>query len=383
MQTPSIAIIGAGPAGLTLANLLHRANWQVTVFESDAAPDARDQGGTLDLHVDSGQLALKKAGLLEAFLSVARHEDQEQRVVDYATGELLREDIPESGTGDRPEIDRLQLRQLLLRPLGSELVRWGARVNEVVSRPGGAVDLVVENSLIGPFDLVIGADGAWSRVRAALSEVRPVYTGVTFVELWLGDVDDAHPALAKLVGHGTMFSLHNGAGIFAQRNGGATIRVYAAFVTRADETDRPDQALAGITVPQLLARFEGWSPALLALIANAAGIAAIRPIVALPAELGWKHQSALTLIGDAAHVMPPLGVGVNLAMLDAADLGEALLTNEDWREAVRDYETLMLERATPIAIECNQGFKKWFVADRASAILDAMDQHAGQREHKC
>jgi hypothetical protein len=86
---------------------------------------------------------------------------------------------------------------------------------------------------------------------------RPAYTGVTFVEPWLSDVDARHPALASRIGHGTLFSLHNGAGIVAQRNSGATIRVYAAFRTRPHETGRPDKALAGITTAQLLARFEG------------------------------------------------------------------------------------------------------------------------------
>jgi len=184
MKAPRIAIVGAGPGGLCAANLLHRAGWPVTVFEGDAAFDARDQGGTLDLHPDGGKLALAKAGLLEDFLAVARHEDQGQRVLDHATGAVLREEIPEEGTGDRPEIDRMLLRQLLLRPLGEGVVRWGEPVDAVLSDDSGAHFLRLRDEVAGPFDLVIGADGAWSRVRAALAEQQPTYTGVTFVELW-------------------------------------------------------------------------------------------------------------------------------------------------------------------------------------------------------
>jgi 2-polyprenyl-6-methoxyphenol hydroxylase-like FAD-dependent oxidoreductase len=244
VQHPAIAIVGAGPAGLTAANILHYNGREVTVFESDSLSSNRDQGGTLDLHPDGGQLALEKAGLLDAFLGAARHEDQEERIADYATGALLREEIPEPGTGQRPEIDRIDLRRLLLHPLPSGMVRWDARVEQVIARPQAGYDLRLHGEIAGPFDLVIGADGAGSLVREALTNVRPSYTGVTFVELWLSDVDARPPALASRVGHGTLFSLHNGAGIVAQRNGGATIRVYAAFRTRPEDTDRPDKALA-------------------------------------------------------------------------------------------------------------------------------------------
>lgn len=373
MQHPSIAIIGAGPAGLTAANILHRAGWQVEVFEGDASLMARDQGGTLDLHPDSGQLALVKAGLLDDFLAQARHEDQEQRVADYATGVLLREEIPEAGAGDRPEIDRVLLRQLLLRPLPEERVHWGVRVEAVATLADGRHELRLSAGAVGPFDLVIGADGAWSKVRAALTEAQPVYSGVTFVELWLNDVDVRHPVLAKLVGHGSMYALHGGAGIIGQRNGGGTVRVYAAFRTRPEETDRPDRVLADITKAELLERFEGWSPSLTALITEADRIAAVRPIIALPTEtLRWGQRDDLTLVGDAAHVIPPMGVGVNLAMLDAAELAEALVAAQDWRQAVRDYEDVMLARAAETAVECIQAFADWFAADGGRAVLDDM-----------
>ena len=371
MQPPSIAIIGAGPGGLTTANILHRQGWQVSIFEADASATARDQGGTLDLHPHDGQLALKKAGLLEAFMAEARHEDQGQRVVDHATGAVLQEEIPEPGTGDCPEIDRMALRQLLLRPLPAEMVRWDAKLEEIIARPDGKYDLLLNGDVAGPFDLVIGADGAWSRVRAALSDVRPVYSGIAFVELWFGDVDAKHPAIAELVGHGTTFSLHNGTGLFAQRNGGNTIRVYAAFRTTPEETDRPDKALAGITKGQVLTRFTEWAPAMQALIAEADRIAAIRPIMGLPSDqLRWEPKRGLTLLGDAAHVMPPLGVGVNLAMLDAAELAEALLAGQDWWAAVQSYEAVMLERSTQTSIECNQGFAEWFGEDGLQAAMD-------------
>lgn len=359
---PSILIAGGGPAGLLAANMLWRHGLDVTVLEADASPSSRDQGGTLDLHPHEGQLALRKAGLLARFLALARHDDQEQRVVDAVTGVVLREEIPEPGTGTRPEIDRIVLRKMLLDPLPPEKVVWGARVIDVVEAANGRWSVRLQGGVARECDLVIGADGAGSAVRAALTDVRPVYTGVCFVELWMTDVDRKHPANSQFVGRGTLFALHDEKGIFAQRNGNAVVRVYAAFKTSNDTAERPERALAGMSRNDLLARYEGWSPALRSLIADADRIAAVRPIVSLPAGTKWPSKSGLTLVGDAAHVMPPMGSGVNLAMLDAAELAEAIVSAPDWRAAVRAQEQVMLDRATPIAEACLRGFGKWFDA---------------------
>ena len=359
-QYPNVAIVGAGPAGLVAANILSQHGWPITVIEADATPTSRDQGGSLDLHPDDGQLALAKAGLLQEFLSIARHEDQESRDVDAVSGKVLQVEIPEPGTGNRPEIDRVVLRQLLLKPLDTAAILWGSPVLGVSERPDGRYDIRLPHRALGPFAIVIGADGAWSRVRTALSDVQPKYTGVTFMELWFRDVDRRHPAIAELVGHGTLFSLHGEAGIFAQRNGEATIRVYAAFRTTAEETERTDQTLSGIGIADIVRRFNGWAPSLLALITDADRIVAARPINALPADFRWQHRRGLTLIGDAAHVMPPLGEGVNTAMLDAAQLAEALVATPYWDETISACEETMRQRVAPIAARCIEGFAQWF-----------------------
>ena len=119
------------PGGLVAANSLVRNGWSFDIFEADASAASRDQGGTLDLHPDDGQLALMRAGLLDEFLALARHEDQEQRLRDFATGNILHEDIPKPGEGTRPEIDRSALRELMLSRLDPGLIRWGARIDEV------------------------------------------------------------------------------------------------------------------------------------------------------------------------------------------------------------------------------------------------------------
>jgi len=374
-QQPSIAIIGAGPAGLTAANVFHRHGWPCQVFESDASATSRDQGGSLDLHPEDGQLALKKAGLLEQFIAQARHEDQGQRIIDGATGAIMREFSPPTGSGDRPEIDRDVLRQLLLEPLGENIVHWGSSVRAVSMQTDGRTTLDLAGASVGPFDLVIGADGAWSKVRKALTNVFPTYTGITFVELWFDHVDQMHPTAAELVGHGTMFALCNDTGIIGQRNGNGRLRIYAAFRSQPKDGDRPDKNLANISKDELLSRFTGWAPSLTSLLRDADHIAAIRPIVTLPAQYRWSHQSGLTLVGDAAHVMPPLGAGVNLAMLDAAELAENLITAPDWRQAVQAAERTMLDRSGAIASECIKSFEAMFSSDAHQSGIEHFDTH--------
>ena len=90
-------------------------------------------------------------------------------------------------------------------------------------------------------------------------------------------------------------------------------------------------------------------------------------------SVSWPHRDGLTLLGDAAHLMPPLGVGVNLAMLDASDLATALVDSGDWCSAVARYEKLMLERSTPIAAQVASAFDEWFSEAASQAVLDDMD----------
>lgn len=347
MPFPRIAIVGAGLGGLTCARVLQRHGRDVTVLEREPDPDARQQGGTLDMHLTSGQVALERAGLLAAFRALARPEGQELRSLDPWTGALLMHERPEPGELGRPEIDRGQLRGLLLDSLVAGTVRWGCPVADA-------------RALGAEFDLVIGADGAWSRVRPAVSAAVPEYTGVTFVEFTLPDADRTRPELARLVGQGTMTAKVDGAGLFLQRNDGGLLRGYAAL-----RVERAWAARAGLdlsdpaaVLAHLLTRFDGWHPPLLDLLRHHVGPFVERPLYALPVPHEWPHTSGYTLLGDAAHLMPPLGVGANLAMLDGAELAEALATDPDPDAAVAGYEAVMLPRSARIAAAVRQGLRE-------------------------
>ncbi len=96
----------------------------------------------------------------------------------------------------------------------------------------------------------------------------------------------------------------------------------------------------------LLSEYAAWSPQTLRMITDNDGPCVDRPLFALPVPHTWEHSPSVTLLGDAAHLMPPLGVGVNLAMLDASELALALVHSATIDDAVHSYEKSML-RARP------------------------------------
>lgn len=341
---PRIAIIGAGPGGLTLARILHRAGVPTTVFEREEHALSRPQGGTLDLHLDSGQLALRRAGLYEEFRTIARYEDQGSRLYDKDGALLFADD--DADDSERPEVDRTALRNILLASVPKEIIRWNHGLREARPRDDGAYDLVFDSGTVGPFDLVVGADGSWSKVRPLVSSYRPQYTGITFIEFGIDDVDTSHPALAALVGRGKIGVEADARGLIVQRNGNAHLRGYAIFRVPADWADETfDFAAPAKARARLAAEFEGWAPTIVALIEASNDHIVSRPIHALPVGHHWRNRIGITLLGDAAHVMSPFGgEGVNAAMLDAAELARQLLENDDWRQAVKTYEAEMFER---------------------------------------
>jgi 2-polyprenyl-6-methoxyphenol hydroxylase-like FAD-dependent oxidoreductase len=353
-KTSHIAIIGGGPAGLTAAAILHRHGHAVRVYDSDPSRGHRAQGGTLDLHEDKAQIALQRAGLLDAFRAVARHEDQENKNVDPISGEVQPDEAREDDALDRPEIDRGALRDLLLSALPEGTLMWGHRLKGVEPALGGCHALHFADGNIATADLVIGADGAWSRVRAALSPEVPFYTGVTFLEGW---IENPTARQAGLVGNGTLFSFGGPQAIFAQRNGQGRICVYAA-VKRAQ--DRLKQQLAATSAKHVVQGiYAGWAGNLVDLLEGCADFVE-RPIFSLTADFHWAARPGVTLIGDAAHVMPPVGLGVNLAMLDASDIASAVVENADWHTATCIAEGHIMDRARRAMKDAIPGFAAWF-----------------------
>ena len=380
-----IAIIGAGPGGLLCARVLQNHGIAVTIYDADATVDARYPGGTLDLHADSGQIALEDAGLMAAFTALARVEGQAKSNRDHH-GTVLAAFTPEQEDTAAPEIDRGQLRSMLAAHLQQGTVQWGHKLTAAIALGNGQHRLQFANGLTDNVDLLIGGDGAWSKVRSLLSDATPQYTGVSFLDARYTNVDVQHPHVAQLVGDGHMFSRDgDGRGILLQRNSDGVARGYIGMRTNVDwyRTANVDLDDAAAVRAYLLHAFRHWAAAMLRLIAEVDSAYVNRPLYALPAPLTWRHVPGVTLLGDAAHLMAPFGgFGVNLAMLDGAELARTLHEQPTIDAAIRKYERAMLPRAGKLAVGANGGLARFFATGASNPATAPGSVPDHQAEHE-
>ncbi|MGW3466403.1 FAD-dependent oxidoreductase, partial [Streptomyces olivaceoviridis] len=340
------------------------------LFDLDASADARIQGGMLDIHDDTGQEALRAAGLHEEFLTRVHSGGQALRVLDQDGAVRLAE--PDDGTGGRPETDRGDLRALLLGSLPAHTVRWGAKVTGARPLDGGRHRVTLADGTEFTTDVLVGADGAWSRVRPLVSAARPAYTGVSFVEVDLWEADARHPASAEVVGGGMLFALGPGRGFLAHRETDGSLHVYAAVVAPEDWLDGIDFTDTEAAKTAVLKEFDGWDASLRALVADADGALVPRRIHALPAGHRWERVPGVTLLGDAAHLMSPFaGEGANLALIDGAELGLALAAHPgDTEAALAAYESRMFPRAAASATDSAHSQSLLFRTDAPQGLVN-------------
>ncbi|GAA4392441.1 FAD-dependent oxidoreductase [Tsukamurella soli] len=349
MTTP-VTIIGAGLGGLTLARVLHVHGIPATVYEADASPDTRRQGGQLDIHVQDGQAALAAAGLTPEFRAII-HEGAEALRILNQRGDLLY-DEPDDGTDRRPEVLRGDLRRILLEALPDGTVQWGRKVAGVRSRGDGRHEVTFTDGATVVTTLLVGADGAWSKVRPLLSEARPEYTGTSFVETYLYEADERHPAAAEVVGTGAMHAAVPGKAIAAHREAGGVLHTYVQLARPLEWFADIDFADADTATARIATEFEGWAPELTALLTDGETAPVLRTIHSLPNDHHWARVPGVTLLGDAAHLMPPSGDGANLAMFDGAELGTAIAAHSDDIEtALAAYEAAMFARSAATAVD--------------------------------
>ena len=344
-----VTIVGAGLGGLVLARVLHIHGIPATIYEAEPSAEARAQGGQIDIHEHDGQAALLAAGLIDEFRAIIHKGAQATRVLDRHGSVLL--DEPDNGTGGRPEVLRGDLRRILLESLPPEMVRWGRKLNDVVALGDGRHELIFADGSTITSRLLVGADGAWSKVRKLLSAAEPAYVGTSFVETYLYDVDARHAVAARAVGNGALIASEPGQGIFAHREPGNVLHAYIALNRPAAWFAAIDFDDAVAATARIAAEFEGWAPALTALITESETALVLRMLHTLPTGHRWERVPGVTLLGDAAHLAPPAGEGANLAMLDGAELAAAIAAHPDDTEAaLAAYEATMFPRSRSAAV---------------------------------
>ncbi|RYP61655.1 hypothetical protein DL771_010050 [Monosporascus sp. 5C6A] len=347
-MAPPIAIIGGGPSGLTLARLLECKGIEYVVYERTEA-DFSHQGGSLDLHTETGQRALKEANLFDEFKKHARYVDERFRILDQHGKEWV-----SAGEGrDAPEIDRSALRQILVDSIPNHRVVWNHTLRSVTIEGGGKPILHFTNgSTYSGFKLVIGADGAWSKVRPSVTQVVPRYSGRHIVEFGISPESPGYALIANKAGQGSSTWFGPYKYVVAQRQGDLSYRLYLAFTVAEDFARNIAEKLSDTEATRRLFLssdfFGDWTDEVKDFIQHAQNFRNW-PLYYLPIDaMGWKGVPGLTLIGDAAHPALPNGEGVNIAMEDSIVLASKLDTRglDDLEAAVREYEEDMFSRAT-------------------------------------
>jgi len=394
--TPRIAVIGAGPSGLALARLLQEADHHVIIFELEKSFNARDQGGTVDLHRRMGQMVLGAAGLTEEFRKISRPEGEFDKLIRF-DGTLVLDEKAEVEKGgkntekqgqdvEKPEVDRSALRNMLLNSLKEGTVVWGKKVVTVEeSSSGETFEIAFEDGTTQTFDLVIGAEGAWSITRNLITSEKPFYSSITCIELWSLNVLENNPWLADFVGGGSMFMFDQDRAIISQRNSTGGIRTYACvrqpedwYQTCGIDWTKPEAAKQAL----IDGYFSDCGDDLKRCILSSQDGLIPRPTYMLPVSHKWHHRPGVTLIGDSAHLMTPFaGVGVNLALMDAYELAQAIISSSTYGnldQKVREFESSMFERSEKYAKKTWAGlqghFSKNGLEERAEQMRSRLEE---------
>ncbi len=358
INNKKIAIVGGGPGGLTLARLLQMKGANVKVYERDFNKDARVQGTTLDLHEESGLKALRQAHLLDEFKKKYR-PGADKLIIVNEKAEIFfsdHEEKPEEDFGSehfRPEIDRGPLRKMLLESLQPNTVMWDSQFVSMEKEGGGWL-LHFKNKASAYADIVIGADGANSKIRPYITGIKPFYSGVSGVLSVEGvyNSETTVPKIHNLLKGGKIMAFGGGKCFTVAAKGDGDLAFYVSYKVDESRLRNVDFSDKEQVLAWFRSDFAEWDNMWLELFENAETTFIPIPIYSMPLDQTWQALPNLTMLGDAAHLMPPFaGEGVNMAMLDALELSDCLYNENfsDIQTAIASFENQMRKRAAEAA----------------------------------
>lgn len=374
LQDKKVAVVGGGPGGLTLAKLLQIKGVNVTVYERDSNKEVRQQGATLDLHEESGLEALRRANLMNEFKASFRSDAGRLRVLDeQAIIKMDEHELQDKDQEDRPEIDRAPLRDILINALHEDTIVWDSQFISMVKQDHGWL-LHFKNGKSFYADLVIAADGANSKIRPYLTDIKPIYSGVTIVEGNIYEAEKNTPKLWEITKGGKVFALGNGQSIILSAKGEGSLSFYTGC--KVPENWAQESGIDFNNKQQVFdwfkVAFSYWSEKWHELFASNEIWFMPRPQYHFPLDQTWTTLSNLTMLGDAAHRMPPYaGEGVNQAMQDAFELAENLTCDHfpDIQTAISNYEKQMQARAAAVTKDTLQNTEILHAEDGLENLL--------------
>ena len=312
-----VAIIGGGIGGLTAANALSRAGIEVAVYE--AAAELKEIGAGVALHANAMRV-LRAIGVEDAVRKVAGRS-QWQMTRNWKTGRVISKTSRRQSAAafglEGATVHRADLLDVLADALPADIVTLGKRCTEVLPDGDMAVARFADGGEIEA-DIIVGADGIHSPVRASLfGPDAPRFTGKICYRSVISTaaVRGARPTTDL----GQWFGPHGTIVLYPLR-GEELINVVCHY---DDDSYRHESWVTECSREEVLQRYAGWHESLLRLFA--AGDTWYKWALYDRDPIPQWTRGRVTLLGDAAHPMLPyLGQGACQALEDSAVLATAL-----------------------------------------------------------
>jgi 2-polyprenyl-6-methoxyphenol hydroxylase-like FAD-dependent oxidoreductase len=370
MSRGSVLVVGGGIGGLAAAIALRGADYDVNVVEIHADLHSSTYGVGIIQPVNALR-ALEAIGCAEACLAVGYSTTAWGRLLDV-DGNLVREMpgsvIPGSDLPPMNGLTRPQLHKILTdRALETGVtIEYGKTFTELDDKPEG-VEVGYTDGTRNVVDLVVGADGVYSKVRPhVLSEdLEPLYIGQSAFRLNIPRLPEIDRIILQ----------HGPEGIAGFVPIGPEL-AYVFYNSTWEEGRRLDQDKMAEELRDRLAPFGGLAGRVRDEYVDDPGQIVFRPEEWLIAPAPW-HRGRIVLIGDAVHaVTPHLGQGAAQAIEDGIVLAESLAATADLDQAFSRYTERRYERCK-LVVESSVAIGEYEMDPAAYPDFD----HAGLTQH--